>query len=64
MPVWDSQPSSDWGDDTVIGIDFVDVLSRFMEDDNTRAIVMIGQLGGTFEEQGAEWYRSCARKNR
>lgn len=50
------------GDDTVIGMDFVDVLSRFMEDDNTRAIVMIGQLGGTFEEQGAEWYRSCVHK--
>lgn len=45
------------GDDMVIGIDFVDSLKEFMEDDETEAVVMIGQLGGTFEELGAEWYK-------
>jgi len=44
------------GDDIVIGMDFVDVLERFSADDETKAIVMIGQLGGTFEEKCAEWY--------
>lgn len=50
------------GDDTVIGMNFVDVLREFMADEATKAIVMIGQLGGTFEELGADWYRSCAVK--
>lgn len=50
------------GDDTVIGMNFVDVLQEFMQDDETQAVVMIGQLGGMFEEQGAEWYRNCANK--
>ena len=50
------------GDDMVIGMNFVDVLSEFMKDDETEAIVMIGQLGGMFEEQAAEWYRNCPNK--
>ena len=50
------------GDDTVIGMNFVDVLREFMADEATKAIVMIGQLGGTFEELGADWHRSCAVK--
>lgn len=45
------------GDDMVIGIDFVDALKEFMEDDDTKAVVMIGQLGGTFEELGSKWYK-------
>lgn len=48
------------GDDIVIGMNFVDVLQEFMQDDETEAIVMIGQLGGMFEEQAADWYRNCA----
>lgn len=43
-------------------MNFVDVLREFMADEATKAIVMIGQLGGTFEELGADWYRSCAVK--
>lgn len=46
------------GDDMVIGIDFVDVLEHFMKDDKTDAVVMIGQLGGSFEEQAAKYYKS------
>lgn len=45
------------GDDIVIGMDFVDILQRFNDDEKTKAIVMIGQLGSTFEEKGAEWYQ-------
>ena len=50
------------GDDMIFGMDFVDVLERFMKDDNTDAVVMIGALGGTFEENAAEYYRSLKHK--
>ena len=46
------------GDDMLIGIDFVDVLKLFHEDEDTKAIVMIGQLGGMFEEVAADYYKS------
>lgn len=50
------------GDDMVIGINFIDVLKLFHEDENTDAIVMVGQMGGMFEEQGAEWYAQQKNK--
>lgn len=50
------------GDDMLIGIDFVEVLDLFMKDENTDAVVMIGQLGGTYEEVGASYYKSLERK--
>ncbi len=46
------------GDDMLIGIDFIDVLEQFQQDEDTRAIVLVGQLGGTFEEAAAAWYKS------
>lgn len=50
------------GDDMVIGMDFVETFDLFMKDDNTDAVVMIGQLGGTYEEVGAAYYKSLAHK--
>lgn len=50
------------GDDMLIGIDFVEVLDLFMKDENTDAVVMIGQLGGTYEEVGAAYYKSLEYK--
>lgn len=50
------------GDDSLIGIDFVDALSAFHADKSTKAIVMIGQLGGGFEEVAAEWYKNIPDK--
>ena len=50
------------GDDMIIGMDFVDILERFEADKKTKAIVMLGQMGGTFEEAAAAWYKE--RKNR
>jgi len=50
------------GDDMMIGIDFVDALQAFHEDKNTDIIVMIGQMGGTFEELGARYYQSLNNK--
>ncbi len=50
------------GDDVLIGMDFIDVLSAFHEDDKTKAVVMIGQLGGAFEEVAATWYKKLPHK--
>ncbi len=50
------------GDDMIIGMDFVDVLERFETDKNTKAVVLLGQMGGTFEEAAAAWYK--VRKKR
>jgi succinyl-CoA synthetase alpha subunit len=41
------------GDHMVIGVSFADVLRMFEEDDETKAIVLIGEIGGTFEEGAA-----------
>jgi succinyl-CoA synthetase alpha subunit len=41
------------GGDPVIGQTFSDVLARFEEDDSTRAVVLIGEVGGALEEEGA-----------
>ncbi|NTW92048.1 MAG: succinate--CoA ligase subunit alpha [Methanoregulaceae archaeon] len=41
------------GGDPVIGQTFTDVLERFSEDDQTRAVVLIGEVGGALEEEGA-----------
>ncbi len=50
------------GDDMVIGINFVDTLKLFHDDEDTKAIIMVGQMGGMFEEQGAEWYAQQKNK--
>lgn len=46
----------------IIGIDFVEALERFMRDDETDAVIIIGQLGGTFEEEAARWYKNLEHK--
>jgi succinyl-CoA synthetase alpha subunit len=43
------------GGDPVIGTTFVDVLKLFNQDPETYAVVMIGEIGGTSEEEAAEW---------
>ena len=51
------------GDDMMIGIDFIDTLEKFHQDKDTKAIIMLGRLGGTFEEDAAEYYyRFCCRR--
>lgn len=50
------------GDDMIIGLDFVEALRRFHEDEETKAVIMIGQLGGTFEEVGAKFYKDLSSK--
>jgi len=43
------------GGDPVVGLDFADVLQRFENDDDTSAMVMIGEIGGNAEEKAAEF---------
>lgn len=50
------------GDDMMIGIDFIDTLEKFHQDKDTKAIIMLGRLGGTFEEDAAEYYKSLKHK--
>lgn len=45
------------GGDPIIGTDFIDTLAAFGEDPATEAIVMIGEIGGTDEQEAAEWVR-------
>ncbi len=45
------------GGDPVMGLSFPDVLQLFADDSETRAVVLIGEIGGSDEENAAAWIR-------
>ena len=50
------------GGDPIHGMNFVDVLSRFQEDEQTQGIVMVGEIGGGEEEDAAEYIKAYVTK--
>ncbi len=50
------------GGDPIRGLNFVDVLGRFNDDDETEAVVLIGEIGGSAEQDAADWIRAHMKK--
>jgi len=50
------------GGDPIVGMTHVDVLKLFNEDPKTRAVIMIGEIGGTAEEEAAEYIKQHFKK--
>jgi succinyl-CoA synthetase alpha subunit len=50
------------GGDPVIGTRFIDALELFADDPETEAVVLIGEIGGTAEEEAAEWIKDHFNK--
>ncbi|MCD2450249.1 succinate--CoA ligase subunit alpha [Methylicorpusculum oleiharenae] len=50
------------GGDPIHGMNFIDVISRFQADDATQGIVMVGEIGGSEEEDAAEYIKAHVTK--
>ena len=52
------------GGDVIAGTSFIDALRVFEHDDDTHAIIIVGELGGTAEEEAAEWIKDYRQRTR
>ena len=50
------------GGDRITGLNFVDILELFEKDEDTEAIVLVGEIGGTAEEEAAEYIKKYVNK--
>ena len=50
------------GDDVILGTSFVEIIKQFNKDEDTKAIILIGGIGGNYEIEAAEFYMAQNKK--